>query len=116
MKAGVRCPCCGTEFKDRLDPYKLIDHLELGGVRRVILRTLAANFGRDVATELIAYHAYSGARDGGPDTALEGIKVHAYQLRKILQPYGLTVTGNPGGSFRLDWVDAPAVLNAGIFA
>jgi hypothetical protein len=114
-KAPFKCPSCGHALGDRHDPHKLIDHLPIGGVRRAVLRILLANFAREVNTSLIVDCVYSGTADGGPMTAMEGISVHAYELRKLLEPFGLTIRGRQGGkhcggsTFRLDWTDAPAL-------
>jgi hypothetical protein len=106
------CPCCGARF-ERPDPYQLVDFLPISGMRRALLVTLAANFGRELPTELLVERVYAGVRNGGPLGARRCVSVYAYQLRKILKPYGLTVRGNAAaGSYRLDWIDAPALRRA----
>lgn len=110
MKPFV-CPSCGQSLADRPDPHKLIEHLPLGPVKRTILRVLAANFSRTVETSYIASVVYTGA-DGGPDTAESTIKSHAFALRKLLKPYGLTVIGVQNHGYRYDWIEAPALRGA----
>ncbi len=113
MSKAFCCPCCGHALPDRMDPHKLIEHLPVAGLRRAILRTLAANFGREVPTSVICDRAWSNEIDGGPLTATNAVRVHTCSLRKILAPYGLTIRGRTGrwdggGTHRLDWIDSPA--------
>lgn len=116
MKTKVfRCPCCGTPLPDRMDPHKLVKHLPINGLRLAVLRTLAANFGREVSGEVLTNKVWAGVTGGGPLTARQSIKVMTHQLRKLLKPYGLTIkgtasrVGSEGGTHRLEWVDAPAL-------
>lgn len=106
---GCLCPCCGAKL-DRPDPHRLVDFLPIAGQRRALLRTLVANFGREVPTEVLVDRLWSHDRDGGPLDASGTVSVMAYQLRRLLQPYGLTIRGKSAvGCYRLDWLDAPAL-------
>ncbi len=105
------CPCCGQPVTQAIDPYRLIDHLSIGGIARAMARILAANFRRDVHTALIVDCLYASTKNGGPMSAREIVGQTAHQLRKVLKPYGLTVTGtrSQGGQYRLDWIDGPVI-------
>lgn len=115
VRKAFQCPCCGQSVMERIDPYRLVDHLKVGGIPRAIARILAANFARNVPTSLIVDCVYAGVKDGGPMDAAGVIKSSVHQLRKELVAYSLTVTGSRhknAGSYRLDWIDAPAIARA----
>lgn len=103
------CPCCLREYSDKPDPRAVVSHIKVGGVRRRILDALVASFGRRVNTTDVVAYVYGYRRDGGPMSARDCVKVHAYALRRLLSRYGLTIVGQrvDGGSFMLTWV-APA--------
>lgn len=103
------CPSCGTSLERRLDPRRLFDVLPITGVRRAVLRVMFQHFAREVSGDLIADCIYADRVDGGPLGARDVVKTHIYHLRKLLQPYGLTIVGRQTGHFRLDWSDAPAL-------
>ncbi len=110
-KAGrpkARCPCCNAPVLELIEPYRLAEYFPAGGIARTMLRILAASFGRFVPTELIVDVIYAGVRDGANDTR-NIVRGLAYQLRKHLRPYGITITGRPhyGGSYRMHWIDGP---------
>jgi hypothetical protein len=60
-------------------------------------RVLAASFGRDVPSDLLIGILWPGP-EGGPRSARDGLSVYAYQLRKLLAPFGLAITGTGRGS------------------
>lgn len=110
------CPSCGHPLGDRYDPNRLVDHLPITGNRRAFLRILCASFAREVETALIIDIIYGGP-DGGPLAANKCIGLYAFELRKLLAPYGLTIVGRKcggpgkrGSYYRLDWLDAPAIV------
>lgn len=111
MSEVFKCPSCGTALSERINPITLAHHLPVSGMQRVVLDMLVASFARDVPTSLLVDRMYSGVKDGGPETAYGRLKVCTHGLRKLLEPYGLTIIGRSGKppSARLDWLDAPAL-------
>lgn len=98
----ARCPCCGQELATpaaSLDPYRIVEFLGISGLPFIMARVLAANFGRDVSTDLLQSVLWPGP-EAGPLSARASLKVYACQLRSLLQPHGLTIRGFGKGSRR----------------
>lgn len=106
MSTTIHCPTCGQPLSR--DPLPIIDGLRDNTLRYRMLAALAARFGEWVTREELRALVYSGP-DGGPLT--HTLHVYAYDNRKRLRPFGLTIegmrAGRTPGAFRLRWA-APA--------
>lgn len=96
MSAPV-CPCCGCAWVAPLvELDALADMAGLTGVQRVVLEAFRQKPGRAVLTERLITLLYEDDPDGGPLDAGATIRVHAFNLRKRIEPFGWTVRGKSG--------------------
>lgn len=102
-----RCPTCGHPLTGDRDPRPIIEALRDNTVRFAMLEALASRFGEWVSREDLEDLTYGPRHDGGPLAAKKTFHVYAYENRKRLRPYGLTIegmrAGQQPGSFRLKW-------------
>lgn len=100
----IVCPTCGHPVGR--DPRPVIEGLYDGTIRYAMLKALADQFGEWVPRVTLEALVYPG-HDGGPLSSRQTLHVYAYENRKRLHPYGLTIegmrAGQGAGAYRLRW-------------
>lgn len=106
------CPTCGGHLGEAAK----IDDVRAALTRpawRTIFDLLARAPGRSVMRDTLIEALYGDRADGGPERADHVIKAHVSQLRRIIEPFGWTITVSRGGSGHLaQWKLIPTLGGA----
>ena len=85
----MKCPCCGATAPDI--PRSEVVANALPPVQAAVLRALAANFGRFIATERLTQIVWANDPHGGPEYAKTCISAAIARMRPKLVAHSLAV-------------------------
>ena len=94
------CPACGGHIGEAA-PIETVREAVTAPVKKVIFDMLARRVGRAVLKDSIIDAVYGNRADGGPETASTTIQVQVCQLRRIIEPFGWTISNSRGGAGEL---------------
>lgn len=100
-----RCPCCGHDKPEWVDPMIAVKALGLHGDRGEMVELLAKRFGQYLNSEAIAGVVFSKRSDGGPLWYTERIAQMKCQLKPLLEKIGLSIEGHLGIGYRMTQVE-----------
>lgn len=90
------CPTCRRPM-DAVPSVASLSEAVMDTHQRMIVAELAKAYPRSMTAETIADAIYRHRVDGGPESALQVVRVLISRLRRILPEYGWTISGGRGG-------------------
>ena len=99
-----RCPCCGTEKPEWIDPVVAVQALGVHGERGKMAELLAKRFGQYRNSDCIAGVVIGDRPSGGPLWAEQRIRVMRCHLNQILARVGLRIETHLGIGYRMTQV------------
>lgn len=91
MQTKCLCPTCGHPVDTGAVPIESLVDASNGAEGSRIIGLLIDAYPRHVQTQRIANLVYCDDPNGGPDFAVETIRVIVHRLRKTLPRYGWTI-------------------------
>lgn len=100
------CPTCNRPM-DAVPSVASLAEAPLDAHQRMIVAALSRAYPRSMTAEAIAVAIYGHRADGGPETALQTVRVLISRIRRVLPKFGWTIpTGRCGrgniGEYRLE--------------
>lgn len=90
------CPTCNRPM-DAVPSVASLAGAPLDTHQRMIVAALVDAYPRRMTAEAIASAIYRHRADGGPETALQTVRVLISRIRRVLPAYGWTIPVGVGG-------------------
>lgn len=86
------CPTCGQTLPDDMPPG-----LKLSGYRRVLFELVRKAGQHGVTTDVLFDRLYGSRADGGPESGIKVISVHACHINNRIRKFGLQIKSDGAG-------------------